>query len=219
MTGCRTSCRYAGFVLLLLGASSHAVEAASQYRIATDGSELRILVFRAGALARLGHNHVVSTRGLSGEIVLGPSPEASSFHLEFTVTSLDVDDADVRADEGPEFSSAVNVQDIEGTRRNMLGPKVLDAEAHDRVRIASSSISGDFPNVVTTVVLTVKGSEHELLVPVSINTFDGGLIAIGRVRISHEDIGLAPFQAGFGALRVADEMLVKFRIVARTEGT
>ncbi len=214
MTG-RLSCRYAGVVFILLSVSVHAAEPASRYRVATDDSELRILVYRAGALAKLGHNHVVSSRDLSGEIVLGPSPEASSFNLEFPVATFEVDDADMRAEEGSEFSTTVDSQDSEGTRRNMLGPKLLDADSYSHIRIASSTISGEFPNVVITAVLTVKGSEHELLVPVSINSFDGGLIAIGRVRLGHKDIGLVPFQAGFGALRVADELLVKFRIVAK----
>lgn len=219
MTGTRSSCRYAGVVLLLLSFSGHAVEPASRYRIASDDSELRILVYRAGALAKLGHNHVIATRNLSGEIILGTAPGGSSFDLEFPVASLEVDDADLRAEEGPEFSSAVDAEDSAGTRRNMLGPKLLDADTHSQIQITSSTIKGDFPNVVVTVVLTVKGSEHELLVPASINTFDGGLIAIGRLRIGHEDIGLTPFQARFGALRVADELLVKFRIVAREKGT
>ncbi len=115
------------------------------------------------------------------------------------------------------FSLAVKFTGCEH-RGHYVGPKPLDADRHSHLHIASSTITGDFPNVVATVVVTVKGSEHELRVPVSINTFDGGLIAIGRVRISHKEIGLAPFQAGLGALRVADELLVKFRIVAKTEG-
>ena len=215
MTG-RLSCRYTGFVFVLLATSVHAVEPASRYRIATDDSDLRILVYRAGALAKLGHNHVVYSRDLSGEVVLGPSPEESSFSLEFPVATLEVDDAEVRAEEGAEFSSTVDAHDREGTRRNMLGPKLLDADAFSHIHIASSTISGDFPKVIMTVVLTMKGNEHELLVPASINTFDGGLIVIGRVRVSHNDIGLVPFQAGLGALRVADELLVKFRIVAKS---
>jgi hypothetical protein len=50
--------------------------------------------------------------------------------------------------------------------------------------------------------------------PVSVNTFDRGLVAVGRIRISHADIGLRPFQAGLGTLRVADELQLKFRVVA-----
>lgn len=219
MTGSRSSCRYAGIVLLVLCVSTHPVEPVSRYHIAADDSELRILVYRAGALAKLGHNHVVSTRDLAGEVVLGQSPDASSFKLQFPVASLQVDDAALRAEEGAEFATAVDADDSEGTRRNMLGSRLLDADVHSHIHIVSSTISGEFPNAVVTAVLTVKGKEHELLVPVSINTFDGGLIAIGRLRINHEDIGLAPFQAGFGALRVADDLLVKFRIVAKTDGT
>ena len=39
--------------------------AADRYRIDSDQSELRVLVYRTGAMASLGHNHVISSNDLS----------------------------------------------------------------------------------------------------------------------------------------------------------
>ena len=36
------------------------------YRVDENQSELRVLVYRAGAMARLGHNHVLVNRALCG---------------------------------------------------------------------------------------------------------------------------------------------------------
>jgi polyisoprenoid-binding protein YceI len=96
----------------------------------------------------------------------------------------------------------------------MLGSNLLDAAEHESIRIESSRIGGEFPNLEVTAGVTVKGTQHELQLPVSVNTFDRGLVAVGRIRISHADIGLRPFKAGLGTLRVADELQVKFRVVA-----
>jgi hypothetical protein len=214
MMGYRTVCRHAGVAFLLFGIGAGAAGPDATYRIVPEQSELRILVYRAGALAKLGHNHLVVIRDLSGDVVLGQTPADSSFRIEFSVDDLIVDDAVARSEEGPGFEGDVDADDIDGTRRNMLGSKLLDAAEHESIRIESSRIGGEFPNLEVTAGVTVKGTQHELQLPVSVNTFDRGLVAVGRIRISHADIGLRPFQAGLGTLRVADELQLKFRVVA-----
>jgi hypothetical protein len=199
---------------LLFGIGADAAGPDATFRIVPEQSELRILVYRAGALAKLGHNHLVVMRDLSGDIVMGQTPAESSFRIEFSVDDLIVDDAEARSEEGPGFEGDVDADDIDGTRRNMLGSNLLAAAEHESIRIESSRISGVFPNLEVTAGVTVKGTRHELLLPVSVNTFDRGLVAVGRIRLSHADIGLKPFQAGLGTLRVADELQVKFRVVA-----
>lgn len=187
----------------------------TRYRISTEGSELRVLVYRAGPLAGLGHNHVVVTRALSGTAVLNEPAAGSSVRLEFPVASLILDEPSVRGEEGSAFEGEIAADDIAATRENMLGPELLDADDHPLVRIESTAVSGTLPNVMVAARITVKGRQYPLDVPVSINTFDGGLVAVGRFRLTHAAIGLEPFRVALGSLRVADELQVKFRIVAR----
>jgi hypothetical protein len=63
-----------------------AAAAGSRFRIDAARSELRILVYRAGPLARLGHNHVLRVRDLQGEnaILIGESdPAGKKFFRDF----------------------------------------------------------------------------------------------------------------------------------------
>lgn len=193
-----------------------AAAAATRYRVVSDASELRILAYRAGPLASLGHNHVVVTRALSGSILLGETVGTSSVRLEFPVASLEVDDPDLRAAEGPAFEGSIPPDDIAATRMNMLGPKLLDADSYPVIRIESTFVEGDLPTVTISARVAISGSEHPLEVPASVNTFDGGLVAVGRLRLAHSAIGLEPFSAALGTLRVAEQLQLSFRVVART---
>lgn len=207
---------------LLLGApfflpSAGTAAAGDRYTIATDASELRVLIRRAGPLAGFGHNHVAVTRALTGTVILADPLSESSVGIEFPVSRLTLDEPSVRADEGPAFEGEIPADDIASTRRNMLGPDLLDGDRHPSIRIESTAVSGTLPDPVVTARVTVKGEPHALDVPVSVNTFEGGLVAIGRLRFTHAAIGLEPFRVALGSLRVADELVIEFRIVARRE--
>lgn len=200
--------------LLLLLAAAETPAAGVRYGIVTDDSELRVLIWRAGPLAGFGHNHVAVSRALSGTVVLADPVSESAVELEFPVSSLELDEPSVRAGEGPAFEGVIAEDDIAATRRNMLGPGLLAADEHPSIRIESTSVTGALPDLAITARVTVRGEAHALDVPVSVNTFDGGLVAIGRLRFSHAAVGLEPFRVALGSLRVADELVVEFRIVA-----
>jgi polyisoprenoid-binding protein YceI len=191
---------------------------ATRYRVATDASELRVLVYRAGPLAGFGHNHVIVTRALSGHVLLADARHASAVRLEFPVASLVVDEPAARRAEGPAFEGVIPPDDVAATRNNMLGPELLDADNYPTIRIESTALEGTLPNVTIAARVALKGRQYPLAVPVSINTFEGGLVAVGRLRLAHSALGLEPFTVALGSLRVADELQVRFSIVARTDG-
>lgn len=203
----------AAAVLAIEGAAEGAAE--GRYGIATDASELRVLIWRGGPLAGFGHNHVAVTRALSGTVVLADPLRDSSVAVEFPVSSLTLDEPSVRASEGAAFEGEIPGDDIAATRRNMLGPDLLDAERQPTIRIESTAVSGTLTDLALTVRVFVKGQPHSLNVPVSVNTFDDGLVAVGRLRFTHAAVGLEPFRVALGSLRVADELVVEFKIVAR----
>lgn len=192
-------------------------ETAGDYRILGDESELRILVFSAGALGALGHNHVISSHALDGNVHVGPSPADSRFELSLPVASLVVDEPEARAAAGPAFEGEVGEEDRQGTRGNMLGDKLLDAARYPEVRILSASISGEFPRMTVHAQVEIKGSSHEVLLPASVAFYGDRLVAIGRAKVAHAELGLKPFSAALGTLRVADEIAFRYRIVARKE--
>lgn len=201
--------------LLAAGGAADGAAGETVYEIVPGESRLRILVFRAGSLARLGHNHVVSTEDMSGTAALGASPAVSSLDMTLPVRSFVVDDPAVLEEEGSAFSGERSEDDVEATRRNMLGPDLLYAEAYAEVRIVSEAISGEYPQITIQASIDIRGEKHPVALPAFVAFRDGGLVASGSAEIAHSDLGLSPFSAAFGALRVAEAMIFRYRIVAR----
>jgi polyisoprenoid-binding protein YceI len=187
---------------------------AEQYRVNPGDSDLRVLVFRAGSLATLAHNHVISSSALAGTVVAGDTAPESAFDLHLPVASLVVDDPDIRAEEGQAFSAAVSEEDIAGTRRNMMGKKLLQADHFDDIRITSRSMSGKFPDVVIEAGITIRGERHVVELPAVVERYDDRIVVTGRTDMAHSDLGLTPFTAAFGTLRVGERITFKYRIVA-----
>src|SRR2546427_8638070 len=61
--------------------------AAPRYSVDPQASEIRLLIYRDGPLARFGHNHVVVGR-VHGEIRAGDTGAPCGFRLEIPVVSF-----------------------------------------------------------------------------------------------------------------------------------
>jgi hypothetical protein len=59
-------------------------------------------------MARLGHNHVIRSRDLAGDILIGDQGEEPRVSLVLAVASFSVDDTALRAEEGEDFTGAVD---------------------------------------------------------------------------------------------------------------
>ena len=189
------------------------------YRIDAAHSSLRILVYRAGALARLGHNHVLESHELGGEVHLPAATvlAGASFDVAVPVATLVIDDAAARRAEGAEFASQPSAADIDGTRHNLLGPAVLDAgvypmlRVHGVTRAASTGLEAD-------ARIELHGHSSTRAVPLTVTHGDGRLTIRGGFGVAQSALGLAPFSLALGALSVRDEIEVRFEIVARAGG-
>jgi polyisoprenoid-binding protein YceI len=151
---------------------------------------------------------------LSGSVETGDAPADRSIDIRLPVDSLTVDDPAVRAEEGRAFSSETSEKDAQGTRRNMMGRKLLQAEQFDEIRVFSDRISGELPDIVIDAEVTIKGETHRIRLPASVQTYEDRLVATGTRPIAHAELGLEPFTAAFGTMRVGEEMIFKYRIVA-----
>lgn len=187
---------------------------AQVYTVDPARSQLRILVFRGGALARLGHNHVISTRGINGRVWVHSDPSRSAFELSFPVAELVVDDAEARREAGAEFAKEVPERDKEGTRRNMLSPAVLDAERYPDVRIVSGRIAGSAQSPRITALITLKDVTREVEVPAQVSIDGEKLTASGELDLRQSDFGIEPFKVALGALQVEDKLHVRYHLLA-----
>ncbi|MEQ1803141.1 MAG: YceI family protein [Gammaproteobacteria bacterium] len=187
----------------------------TRYRVIPAESEVRALVYRDGLMARLGHNHVLNSRALQGDILVGSQAEAPRFTLVLPVASFSVDDAALRVEEGEEFPGVVDAEAIAGTRKNLLSEALLDGATFPEIRLTSRRVLGVAPDYAVTVAVEVKGRSHELQVPVLVEQRAGELRVSGQFTATHADLGLTPFSVMGGLLSVRDEIRLRFRIVAR----
>lgn len=184
------------------------------YQIDPAASELHILVYRGGTLARLGHNHVMSSRSLTGRVWMQPQFAASGFEMSFPVAELIVDDAAARRAAGSDFPPEIPAADKEGTRKNMLRAEVLDAERHPRVEVKSAKVGGTLQAPQVTARITIKQASRDVVVPVVAAINGDRLTASGEFEILQTDFGIRPFSIALGALEVKDRLLVRFKLVA-----
>lgn len=187
---------------------------AANYEIEPRSSVLHVLVYRGGMFARLGHNHVMSSKSVTGRIWMRPALSASGFELTLPVADLIVDDPDARRAAGDEFPPEIPAADREGTRKNMLRKEVLDAENYPIVTVKSAAISGSLPTPQITIRITLKDTTRELVVPTSVAVQGDRLTASGEFELSQTDFGMKPFSVALGALTVKDRLQVRFALTA-----
>jgi hypothetical protein len=196
-----------------------------RYRIDAQRSVVLILIYRDGRMAALGHNHVIAVRELSGDIVLAADLTQSSWQLDFPVAALSVDEPQLRAAQGADFQSAVDQVAIAGTRDHMLGPALLDAARFPTIHLQSLQLQphadaarSDGEDLLMTIRILVRDHSTEVQLPVSLQRSGDELIASGEFDLTHAQLGLTPYSVALGALRVAERMQVRFRLVAQHSG-
>jgi len=187
--------------------------AAGLYRIDPAQSELRILVYRAGAMAALGHNHVIVNRSLTGWIAAPRTPAAASFSLSLPSAQFTLDEAALRSEEGADFEEPVADDARAGTLRNMLSPALLDAAEFPQITVRSVAITAG-PVLEATVALDVAGHDSTLVVPFTVDIAGDRLTARAAFSVRQSALGLTPFSVLLGALRVEDQMRLKVKLVA-----
>jgi polyisoprenoid-binding protein YceI len=177
-------------------------------------SVVTIRVYRSGPMAKLGHNHVITSAEESGFAWRGPTPTRSGFELRIPVSTLIVDDAAARAAAGPGFEGPVPESAREGTRKNLLRAEVLDAAQFPEVTVRAGELGGTWQEPVARADVTVKGVTRRVEVPLDLADAGGTLTARGTFRIRQTEFGMVPFSVAGGAIQVTDEIVLGFEIVA-----
>lgn len=185
------------------------------YQVDPSASRVRIFVFRAGAAARLGHNHVLSAPTFEGYVSV-PSDQASDarFELRVPLAELVVDDSEIRKETGGSFSGERSADDIAGTRRNMLGARGLSADQFPIVRLRSVAIEGDWPMLVAQLEVTLHGVTRTQAVMLHVERSAAQLRVDGEFTLRQSDFGVTPFSALGGLMKVQDAVAIRFALVA-----
>jgi hypothetical protein len=197
-------------------AALQSLPAAGEYPIDSSGSELRLLVYRGGSLANLGHNHVMVSRTISGFVHIGTAVPASSFSLRVRADSFVVDDAQARQEEGGDFSGVIPHDAKASTRRNMLSAAVLNAAEYPDITLKSASLSGSLNQMYADVEISVAGHSSRLSVPLTLQGDAHRFIAAGSMEMRQTAMGLTPYSLLHGALQVQDAIQLQFKITVST---
>jgi hypothetical protein len=193
-----------------------AVPGVELYQVDGTRSQVTLRVYREGPLASFGHNHIIAVHGLEGSIRWHADPARGGVLLRFPVAALSVDEVALRAAAGPDFSAEVSDSARSGTRANMLGPRLLDAEHYPQVTLESERISGSAAAPLVSLHAYVAGHDALIEVPVRLQRDGQQLRATGDFELQQTALGLTPFSLMLGALRVADAIGVHFDIQARS---
>jgi polyisoprenoid-binding protein YceI len=188
---------------------------ARQYTVVAEESLLQILVYRGGPMARLGHNHVIASHHLAGEVHLADDAAASRFEIRVPVNELTVDEPAMREQAGADFPANVPQAARDGTRRNMLSEALLDGARYPTLRLRATGVLVVGDGYDVGIEIALKDQLRQVRVPVRLERRDGGLVASGEFALKQSDLGLKPFSVAMGSLVVLDEMKIRFEITAR----
>lgn len=204
----RSAVRFIAAPLLafFLGLGAASAQTPGAYVIDPSASEIHWRIYKAGAFARFGHNHVIAIGEPTGTVNVAENVANSRLELTFEVAELSIDDATLRGRYGEDFESEPTEEDIAGTQTNMLTEQVLNGELYPAISVAGSQLSGVGPDQTIELTIGLLGRTVTLTVPVDVS-FDGsGIHAASQFRLLHEDLGMEPFSVMMGALQVAPEI-------------
>jgi polyisoprenoid-binding protein YceI len=200
-------------------APSERAPVGAEYAVIAEESLLQILVYRGGAMARLGHNHVIASRHVTGTVSLTDDPLQTRFDISIPVNELAIDEPAMRETAGPDFPPGVPQSARDGTRKNMLSEALLDGAKYPAIRLRATDVVAAGEGFDVGVEITLKDQVHAVRVPVTIERREGALVARGEFPLKQSELGFKPFSVAMGTLVVLDEMRIRFDVTARKMGS
>ena len=186
------------------------------YTIDGAASDIHWLVYKAGALARLGHNHAIAVPSPRGTVTLDTQNLAASrFEIMIPVADLVIDDPTLRGTLGEDFASVPTANDIAGTRRNMLSDRVLNGDMFPTIRVTGMGPAGAGDMQTFKLEVELLGRVVELTVPTRVTVAPDRVEASGEFELNHADLGMKPFSVMAGALQVGEKLSFSYHVVAR----
>ncbi len=176
-------------------------------RVDAARSLVTIEVHRGGVFAKMGHNHMVASHHVAGYVAVDDGRADIYVPLE----KLSVDEAVLR--QGAAFDTQPSADAIEGTRNNML-TKVLEVDRFPFALIQIVRMERDSLAMKLKVLITLHGMTRTLDIPANMEKIADGIVVNGALAFNQTDFGIVPFSVLGGALKVEDNVDLRFSIVA-----
>ena len=188
---------------------------AQVFPVVAEESLLQILVYRGGAMARLGHNHVIASHRLAGAVFVTGDAAQTRFDIQVPVNELTIDEPAMREQAGADFPPGVPQSARDGTRKNLLSPALLDGVAYPFIRLRCTDVVAVGEGFDVGVEIAIKDQVRNVRVPVTLERKEGALKATGEFPLKQSELGFKPFSVAMGSLVVLDEMRIRFEVIAR----
>jgi polyisoprenoid-binding protein YceI len=180
------------------------------YTIVPSESSFRVFVGKAGLFSALAHDHDIGVKSFNGRIIIPESGTgAGSLELEVDATSLEVlDTKPSEADKKKIFDSMHN--------------EILQSAMHPKITFKSASVSdlkqtgNEAYSFVVNGDLTLRGVTKRIAVPVAATITAQQIRAIGKYTLKQTDYGIKPYSAAGGTIKVKNEVVLNFDIVAKS---
>jgi polyisoprenoid-binding protein YceI len=199
--------------LLAAGASAQT----RTYTIVPSESSFWVFVAKAGLFSAFAHDHEIGVKRFSGRVTI-PSTGASgagagsvtngSLQLEIEAKSLAVlDKKPSEADKKKIFDAMHN--------------DVLESGKYETIEFKSAAVSDwkqtgeDAYNFTLAGDLRLHGVTKRIAVPVRLTVTPQQLRATGQCTLRQSDFGIKPYSAAGGTVKVKNEVVVHFDIVAK----
>lgn len=180
------------------------------FEIGPEQGTLSVCTSRSGVASKIGHDLRIEVTKWSGTVVVAPDdPSGSSVRIVADARSL-------RVKEGTGGAKALTDSDradIEKTTHE----KMLKTSKHPEIVFESTALSGvSSPTPPATAAidgkLTIFGDPRPVRLDLSIEAADAGFHVTGRGTIRQTDWGIKPYSAFMGALKIKDEVEIRFDV-------
>jgi hypothetical protein len=174
-------------------------------------TRIDVVVRRDGPLARFGHDHVVTVGEPDGFLLFDDTGPDSRAALRFRLDNLVVDSAAARARH--ELDTDPDAADIERTRENLL-EHVLDAGQWPWATLGLTGFERQEDHYSAMLTVAISGSAYSGRQPFRLHRAGERVRVDGFFILRQTELGIEPFSALGGGLRVADPLEIHFRIEA-----
>ncbi len=180
-----------------------------EFIVDPGSSTVTIEVGKTGMLGFAGHNHEVTSQGVSGKVSL------DSGDITRSAVSLEIDAASLRV-----TGKGDPAADVPEVQKVMLSDRVLDVARFPTISFRSRRVSriegtGASTRLQIEGDLTLHGVTRPVTITPDVAVASDGLTARARFSIKQTDFGIHPVTAGGGTVRVRDEVDIAFVVRAR----
>jgi polyisoprenoid-binding protein YceI len=167
---------------------------AGSYKLGPDNATLRVKTGRTGPAAKAGHNLVIEVKAWEATLDVGEDAAASSLALTADPTSLHVI-------EGSGGAAKLDDGDKDDIRKT-IGKDVLKKTD---IAFQSTSVADGPDGLAVAGELTIGKKST----PIEFVVSEDGDRVTASAAFKQTDVGISPYSAMWGALKVVDEVTVE----------